>query len=105
MFDDKQTYLNAEAADKPLENPVAPGLVETVRLQRLAKLRRKIAEHDCAGILLYDPLNIRYATDTSNMQVWTLHNPIRYAHSLRRPGDHVRIQRLPARFRGIAWHR
>jgi len=78
MFDDKQTYVNTEAADKPLENPVAPGVIETVRLQRLARLRQKIAEHDCAGILLYDPLNIRYATDTSNMQVWTLHNPARY---------------------------
>ncbi|AHD00286.1 peptidase M24 [Leisingera methylohalidivorans DSM 14336] len=30
-------------------------------------------------MLLYDPVNIRYAFDCSNMSVWTAHNPIRYA--------------------------
>lgn len=30
-------------------------------------------------MLLYDPVNIRYATDSTNMQVWTLHNLERYA--------------------------
>ena len=28
---------------------------------------------------LYDPCNIRYALDSSSMQVWTLHNATRYA--------------------------
>ncbi len=28
---------------------------------------------------MFDPVNIRYATDVSNMQVWSLHNPARYA--------------------------
>jgi len=27
-----------------------------------------------------DPINIRYATDTSNMQVYALHNPCRYVY-------------------------
>ncbi len=35
--------------------------------------------HDCAAILLYDPINIRYALDVSNMQVWTAHSPIHSA--------------------------
>lgn len=78
MFEGKQTYLNSEGVDRPLEDPVSPKTIETIRLQRLAKLRKKIIEHDCAAILLFDPLNIRYATDSSNMQVWTLHNPARY---------------------------
>lgn len=26
----------------------------------------------------FDPINIRYATDTSNIQVWVLHNLVRY---------------------------
>ena len=30
-------------------------------------------------MLLYDPCNIRYAFDCTNMQSWTLHNPMRYA--------------------------
>jgi Xaa-Pro aminopeptidase len=36
-------------------------------------------EFDCAAGVFFDPVNIRYATDVSNMQVWGLHNPARYA--------------------------
>jgi Xaa-Pro aminopeptidase len=38
-----------------------------------------LTKHNCAAALLYDPVNIRYALDSANMQVWTLHNPLRYA--------------------------
>ena len=48
-------------------------------LGRLARLRTKIAEYDCGAGLFYDPINIRYATGTTNMQVYALHNPCRYA--------------------------
>ena len=34
---------------------------------------------DLAAIVVADPINIRYATDSANMQVWCLHNPVRYA--------------------------
>lgn len=34
---------------------------------------------DVSALLLYDPINIRYAFDSSNMMVWTAHNPVRYA--------------------------
>ena len=46
---------------------------------RLARLRAEIIRADCAAGLFYDPINIRYATGTSNMQVYSLHNPCRYA--------------------------
>ncbi len=36
-------------------------------------------EADVAAVCFVDPINIRYATDASNMQVWSLHNPVRYA--------------------------
>ena len=29
------------------------------------------------GLLMFDPLNIRYATDSTNMQLWNTHNPFR----------------------------
>lgn len=32
---------------------------------------------DCA--VLFDPINLRYATGTRNMQVWSMHNACRYA--------------------------
>ena len=44
---------------------------------RHARLTRAIAERDIGGILLFDPLNIRYATDAPNMQLWNTHNPFR----------------------------
>lgn len=53
--------------------------IAALRAWRLGRVRSLLAAHDYAGALLYDPVNIRYATDTSNMQVWTLHNPCRYA--------------------------
>lgn len=49
-----------------------------MRAHRLARLRDQLRAEDVAGILLYDPVNIRYATDSTNMQVWLLHNPARY---------------------------
>src|SRR5262249_25792394 len=44
-----------------------------------ARLRARLAAADVAGALLYDPLNIRYATGSRNMAVWTMHNAARYA--------------------------
>ena len=46
---------------------------------RLERLRAELRRRDYAGALLSDPMNIRYATGTRNMAVWTLHAPGRYA--------------------------
>jgi len=48
-----------------------------MREQRLTRLVAAIRQRDLAGVLLFDPLNIRFATDTSNMQLWNTHNPFR----------------------------
>ena len=48
-----------------------------LREYRLFRLQQQIQAHDCAGLLLFDPLNIRYATDSSNMQLWITHNAAR----------------------------
>ena len=50
-----------------------------LRADRLARLRAELAKRDFAGALLSDPMNIRYATGTRNMAVWTMHAPGRYA--------------------------
>src|SRR6516225_27945 len=47
-------------------------------LGRLTRLRRAIGAADCAAGVFVAPANIRYATGTSNMQVYTGHNPCRY---------------------------
>ena len=77
--DRKLTYLNAEGSDKPLRSPVPHEVLERARIYRLSRIRKLLRQHDCAAGLFYDPVNIRYALDSSNMQVWTLHNPMRYA--------------------------
>lgn len=53
--------------------------LDRMRHYRLDRLRGELRKHDLAGIHLYDPLNIRYATDCTNMQLWTTHNPARCA--------------------------
>jgi Xaa-Pro dipeptidase len=50
-----------------------------MRAWRLARLRAELATRDYAGIVVTDPINLRYATDSTNFQVWCLHNPVRYA--------------------------
>ena len=55
----------------------APDLA-AMRHSRLTRLRAELKRRDMAGILLYDPLNIRYAADHTNMQLWTAHNASRY---------------------------
>ena len=39
-----------------------------MRDYRWRRLVQALADRDYGGLLLYDPLNIRYATDTTNMQ-------------------------------------
>lgn len=49
-----------------------------MRKRRLERIRAELRRRDYAGILLYDPLNIRYAADHTNMQLWTAHDASRY---------------------------
>lgn len=75
----KRTFLNADGADKPLKSPLPPDVLARAREYRIGRLRKLLRENDCAAAILYDPVNIRYALDSPNMQVWSLHNPVRYA--------------------------
>ena len=51
--------------------------LDAVRAYRLQRIRDQLAKRDLAAALLWDPLNIRYATDSTNMQVWCAHNSTR----------------------------
>ena len=53
--------------------------MQAVRSWRLQQIRNQLKAEDAAGIVLFDPLNIRYALDATNMQVWSSHNAVRYA--------------------------
>lgn len=49
-----------------------------LRRYRLERIRAQLVAHDYAAVLLADPINIRYATDTNNLGLWVMHSPSRY---------------------------
>jgi len=51
--------------------------LQAMRRFRWERLTQHIVDRDLAGLLMFDPLNIRYATDSTNMQLWNTHNPFR----------------------------
>jgi Xaa-Pro aminopeptidase len=53
--------------------------LEAMRRYRVVRVREQLARNECDAALLYDPLNIRYVTDSTNMSVWTMHNAVRFA--------------------------
>ena len=60
-----------EAAGLTLPN------LPAMREYRWKRLTQHIVDRDYGGLLMFDPLNIRYATDSTNMQLWNTHNPFR----------------------------
>ncbi|WP_323772029.1 dimethylsulfonioproprionate lyase DddP [Antarctobacter sp.] len=51
--------------------------LQAMRRYRWQRLTEHVVARDLAGLLVFDPLNIRYATDSTNMQLWNTHNPFR----------------------------
>ncbi len=60
-----------EAAGLTLPN------LANMRRYRWERLTQHIVDRNYGGLLMFDPLNIRYATDSTNMQLWNTHNPFR----------------------------
>ncbi|MGB3495924.1 MAG: Xaa-Pro peptidase family protein [Elainellaceae cyanobacterium] len=58
---------------------LTPPNLPRLRQTRLNRIVAQLQQRDYAGVLLFDPVNIRYATDCPNMQVWIAHNPARAA--------------------------
>ena len=56
-----------------MEYSEAPVDLDVVRNYRLSRLREQMGLADVAGLLLFDQINTRYATDATNMQVWCSH--------------------------------
>lgn len=56
---------------------LTPPNLQRMRGYRLERIVQQLQKNDLAGVLLFDPLNIRYATDSTNMQLWITHNHAR----------------------------
>ncbi|MFT5503706.1 MAG: Xaa-Pro aminopeptidase [Gammaproteobacteria bacterium] len=64
-------YAEWEAAG--LQCPDLP----VMRQYRLDRIVAGLKERELDAVLLFDPLSIRYATDSTHMQLWNAHNPFR----------------------------
>jgi Xaa-Pro aminopeptidase len=56
---------------------LTPPNLAAMRDFRWRRLTKAVVARDYGGILMFDPLNIRYATDSTNMQLWNTHNSFR----------------------------
>mgnify|MGYP001219624202 CR=1 FL=1 len=56
-----------------MEYSKPPTDLDAVRRYRLGRLREELVARDYAAVLLFDPINTRYATDSTNMQIWCSH--------------------------------
>lgn len=63
-----------------MEYSSPPCDLDAVRRYWLGRVREALAARDLAGIVLCDPLNIRYAVDATNMQIWCTHNEVRHLY-------------------------
>ena len=63
-----------------MEFSTPPCDLDEVRRYRLGRIRQALVARDLAGIVLYDQVNTRYAVDATNMQIWCIHNEVRYVY-------------------------
>ena len=79
MTDKDLTAIAHKVPVVGLTDTAAPLDMSRLRRYRLGRVREQLKARDCAGCLLIDPINIRYATGSRNMSVWTSHtSPARY---------------------------
>jgi Xaa-Pro aminopeptidase len=50
-----------------------------LRAYRLHRVREQMRRAECAACILFNPINIRYATGTRRSAIYTMHSPARYA--------------------------
>ncbi len=62
-----------------ITDPVTPNDLNSMRQYRLGRVQAELVRSGYGAAVLLDPCNIRYATDSRNMSVWTLHNRVRCA--------------------------
>jgi Xaa-Pro aminopeptidase len=75
----KRSFRNVDGAGRPLKSPVSAETIAAARNYRIARLRAEMLRQDCSALILYNPINIRYAFDYANMQIWTMHEMMRHA--------------------------
>ena len=76
MVDDPRPHEGTPAYAPPRIDSIDEAAIRAYRAERI---RQELRRQDREAVLVVDPVNLRYATGTRNMQVWTMHNIVRYA--------------------------
>ena len=79
MTNDDLLYRAKKSVGVGLADHIDQPDMARMRGYRLARFQAELRRLDYGAAVLFDPINIRYATGSRNMAVWTLHNPARYA--------------------------
>lgn len=67
-------YGEGDAAQHgAMDHSTPPTDLDAVRRYRLARMQSEMKRQDIGGLLLLDPINTRYVTDCTNMQIWCMH--------------------------------
>ena len=53
--------------------------LDVMRRHRVRRTVEQLVQDGYDGAILMDPMNLRYVTDSTNMQIWVMHNAARYA--------------------------
>jgi len=72
--------VQAEVQHGAMDYTTPPCNLDEVRMYRLGRVQQELVKRDLAGIILFDQLNTRYASDATNMQIWCSHNEARYLY-------------------------
>jgi len=51
---------------------------DKLRFYRLDRVKKKLEKNNLEACILFDPVNVRYALDTTNMSIYNMHNLTRY---------------------------
>ena len=51
---------------------------DLLRSYRLDRVKKELAKRDIGACILFDPVNVRYSLDTTNMSIYNMHNLTRY---------------------------
>jgi len=51
---------------------------DKLRYYRLDRVKKELKKNNLEACLLFDPVNVRYALDTTNMSIYNMHNLTRY---------------------------
>ena len=75
ILPDTADIPNFATKKRPYEDEIN---FEELRSYRLNRVKKELEKQDLEACLLFDPVNIRYALDTTNMSVYNMHNLTRY---------------------------